>query len=134
MNLNKIQNLVQKVSQSQKVKKVVADLQTMSADIQKRVNKVNTDQAVKKYKEIMKKISTAEGELEKELSTVIGKLKKSATEVEKNYKIYKKKAYQQKSKIEKILKNKTVVLSAEAKVKPKKSTGKTKARKKAIRK
>ena len=78
MALSKIQTLIQKLSESENVKKVVADVQTLSTDIQKRVQNLNADDAVKKYKEIVKKVSKAEGDLQKEVNKVIVKIKKSA--------------------------------------------------------
>lgn len=108
MALTKIQTLIQKLSESQNVKKVVGDIQNLSNDIQKKVKTLNTDDAVKKYKEIVKKVSKAETDLEKEVTKVIVKIKKSATEVEKNLNLYKKKAVEQRAKLEKILKSKSV--------------------------
>lgn len=107
MALTKFQAFVKKLSESQNVKKVMADLQTLSTDVQKVVKHVNTDEAVKKYKEIMKKVSKRETELEKEVKKMATKFKKTANEAEKNLNVYKKKALEQKSKIEKIFNVKT---------------------------
>jgi hypothetical protein len=105
MALNsKIQTFIKKLSESQNVKKVVKDIQTLSTDVQKRVRTLNSDQAVKKYKDILKKVSQAENNLEKEVNKVVVKIKKSATDVEKNLGLYRKKAMEQKTKIEKMLK------------------------------
>ncbi len=114
MALAKIQSFIQKLSESQNVKKVVVDIQNLSTEVQKRVQNLNTNDAVKKYKEIVKKVSKAEKDLQKEVDKVVGKIKKSATEVEKNLDAYKKKAVQQKSKFEKILKDKQVKVSVSA--------------------
>ena len=124
MALSKIQTLIQKLSESENVKKVVSDIQTLSNDIQKKVQTLNTEEAVRKYKDVVKKVSRAEGDLQKEVTKVIVKLKKSAADIEKNLNLYKKKAVQQRSKIEKILKAKQAGL----KTKP------TATRKKAVRK
>jgi hypothetical protein len=105
MALNsKIQTFIKKLSESQNVKKVVKDIQTLSTNVQKRAQSLKTDEAVRKYKDILKKVSQAENDLEKEVNKVVVKIKKSATEVEKNLGLYKKKAVAQKAKIEKILK------------------------------
>ncbi|MBC7742672.1 MAG: hypothetical protein H7061_10770 [Bdellovibrionaceae bacterium] len=106
MALNKFQSLVKKFSQSPNVKKVIKDLQTLSTDVQKVAKTVNTDDAVKKYKEIMKKVTQREGQLEKEVRKMAVKFKDSASEVEKNLGSYKKMALQQKERFEKILKGK----------------------------
>jgi hypothetical protein len=42
--------------------------------------------AVKKYKELVKKVSAKEKQLQKEVTMVVTKFKKTAGEVEKNYK------------------------------------------------
>ncbi|MBC7421410.1 MAG: actin-binding protein [Bdellovibrio sp.] len=112
MALTKFQSFVKKISESQNVKKVIADLQTLSTDVQKVVKQVNTDDAVKKYKEIMKKVSKREAELEKEVKKMTVKFKKSASEAEKNLMVYKKKALEQKAKIEKMFKGKTSAKAA----------------------
>lgn len=106
MALSKIQSIIKQLSESQNVKRVIGDIQTLSEDIQKRVQSLNTDQAVKKYKEIMKKVTETEADLEKEVNKVITQIKKSATEVEKNLGQYKKKAIAQKTNLEKIIKGK----------------------------
>ncbi len=127
MALTKFQTFVKKLSESQNVKKVIKDLQTLSTDVQKVVKQVNSDDAVKRYKDIMKKVSKREAELEKEVKKMAVKFKKSATEVEKNLNVYKKKAYDQKAKFEKMFAGKTRKASTAA------SSAK-KATKKAVRK
>ena len=67
MALTKFQTFVKKLSESQNVKKVIKDLQTLSTDVQKVVKQVNGDDAVKRYKDIMKKVSKREADLEKDL-------------------------------------------------------------------
>jgi hypothetical protein len=134
MALSKIQTLIQKLSESEKVKKVIGDIQTLSTDIQKKVKTLNTDEAVRKYKEIVKKVSKAEKDLEKEVSKVVVKVKKSATEIEKNLSAYKKKAVAQKVEIEKILKSKRPVTNKKAVKKAVKRAPKKRAVTKAIAK
>ncbi len=131
MALNKIQTLVKKISQSQNVKRVVGDIQTISEDLQKRVKHLSKDDAIKKYKEIMKKVTQTEGDLEKEMSKVIDKLKQSKTKVQKSLQDYKKKAVARKNEFEKILKSKGGAKKATAK---KATTQKKTTRKKATRK
>lgn len=133
MALNsKIQMFIKKLSESQNVKKVVKDIQTLSTNVQKRAQALKTDEAVRKYKDILKKVSQAENDLEKEVNKVVVKIKKSATEVEKNLGLYKKKAVAQKSKIEKILKGqKSATKSAGP---SKKRTTKKKTKKSAAKK
>lgn len=106
MALSKIQTFIQKLSESENVKKVLGDIQKLSNELQKKVQTLNADDAIRKYKEIVKKASQAEGDLEKEVNKVIIKIKKSATDVKKDLVLYKKKAVQQKNDLEKILKSK----------------------------
>lgn len=134
MALTKIQTFIKKLSESQNVKKVVKDIQTLSTDVQKRVKALNSDQAVKKYKDLLKKASQAENDLEKEVNKVVVKIKKSATEVEKNLGLYKKKAVAQKSKIEKILKGQKISTSRAGSTKTKKTTKRKAAGKRAAAK
>ena len=134
MALNsKIQTFIKKLSESQNVKKVVKDIQTLSTNVQKRAQALKTDEAVRKYKDILKKVSQAENDLEKEVNKVVVKIKKSATEVEKNLGLYKKKAVAQKAKIEKILKGQKATASRSAGP-AKKRTTKKKAKKSAAKK
>lgn len=106
MALTKIQTFIQKLSESENVKRVLGDIQKLSNELQKKVQTLNTDDAIRKYKEIVKKASQAEGDLEKEVNKVIIKIKKSATDAKKDLVLYKKKAVQQKNDLEKILKSK----------------------------
>lgn len=136
MALAKFQSFIQKLSESENVKKVVVDIQNLSTEIQHRVQNLNTNDAVKKYKEIVKKVSKAENDLQKEVNKVIVKIKKSATDVEKNLGAYKKKAVTQKNKLEKILKTQKGKGSVAAKtaVKGKKSPAKKAAKRPAKKK
>ena len=79
-------------------------------------------------KEIVKKVSAAEKDLQKEVNKVVVKIKTSATDVEKNLDLYRKKAIQQKNKIEKLLKSKKAAPAAKvkkAKAAPKRTAKKT---------
>lgn len=131
MALNsKIQTFIKKLSESQNVKKVVKDIQTLSTDVQKRVKNLNSDKAVKTYKDILKKVSQAENDLEKEVNKVVVKIKKSATEAEKNLDLYRKKAVAQKAKFEKILKGQKAAATKAAGTTKKRATKKKAATKK----
>lgn len=103
MALEKIQGFIQKLSEAPKVKKVVSDIQNLSEEIQNRVQNLNTNDAVKKYKEIAKKVTKAEADLQKEVTKVLNQVRETADEAEKNLELYKKKALQQKAKIEKMI-------------------------------
>jgi len=140
MALNKIQSLIQKIAQTENVKKIIADVQLMTNEIQTKVQKLSADEAVKKYKELAKKVVAAENDLQKEVNKVVSQVKKSADEVEKNFVIYKKKAQEQRNKLEKMILAKTTNFSNQAtpqSVKPSKSKKKMlkkTTRKKTVRK
>lgn len=134
MALTKIQTFIKKWSTSPQVKKVVADIQTISEDLQKRAQHLNKEDAIKKYKEIMKKVSKTEANLEKEMNKVMSKVKQSASQVEKNLNQYKKKAVAQKENIEKVFGAKAKSVSSTAKKTAKKTTTKKKSAKKVVRK
>lgn len=141
MALTNIQKIVQKLSEQKNVKKVIDDVQTVTHDLQTKLQKLSADQAVKKYKELAQKVVTAENELQKEVQKVVAQVKKSATEVEKNLAAYKKKAQAQRSKIEKTLLAKASEYGVKSKKTVYKSKTKTKtkpvvrkAKKKATRK
>lgn len=125
MALTKIQTFIKKLSESENVKKVLGDIQKLSTELQKKVQTLNTDEAVRKYKEIVKKASQAEGDLEKEVNKVIVKIKKSATDVKKDLVTYKKKAVQQKNDLEKILKSKKTATPVKKASKSKKTVKKS---------
>lgn len=125
MALTNIQKIVQKLSEQKNVKKVIADVQAVTHDLQTKIQKISADKAVKKYKDLAKKVVAAENELQREVHKVVAQVKRSATDVEKNLASYKKKAVAQRSKIEKAIKAK----ASEYGVKTKKTTkAKTKAK------
>lgn len=133
MALSKIQNMIMKLSESQNVKKVLTDIQKLSNELQQKVQNLKTDEAILKYKDLVKKASQAEGELEKEVNKVIIKIKKSASDVRGDLMTYKKKALEKKNELEKILKAKKAAPQATAKTSAPKSK-KKKAAKRAKKK
>lgn len=104
MALDKIQTIIKKISNSGRLKKVIADVQTVKSDLQSQIKKLNTDTAVRRYKTLVKQVSEKEKVLQNEISQVVATVKKSAADVEKNFKAYKTKAQAQRSKLEKIIK------------------------------
>lgn len=106
MALTRIQTIVQKLSGQKNVKKVIADIQNVTHDLQTKLQKLSADQAVKRYKDLAKKVVTAENELSREVTKVVAQVKKSATDVEKNLANYKKKAKAQRTKLEKVIRTK----------------------------
>lgn len=114
MALDKIQTIIQKISNSGRLKKVIAEVQTVKSDLQSQMKKLNTDTAVRRYKTMMKKVSEKEKLLQSEISQVVATVKKSAADVEKNFKSYKTKAQAQRSKLEKMIKTELNKVKAQA--------------------
>lgn len=105
MALDKIQSIIKKISNSGRLKKVIAEVQAVKGDLQSQVKKLTTDEAVRQYKSMMKKVVEKEKALQSEISDVVATVKKSAQDVEKNFKAYKTKAQAQRSKLEKMIKS-----------------------------
>lgn len=114
MALNKIQSIIKKISNSDRLKKIIAEVQTVKGDLQSQMKKLNTDEAVRQYKTMMKKVVEKEKQLQSEISDVVATVKKSAHDVEKNFKTYKTKAQAQRSKLEKTIKSEITKLKAKA--------------------
>lgn len=114
MALEKIQSIIKKISNSDRLKKVIAEVQTVKGDLQSQMKKLNTDEAVRQYKTMMKKVVAKEKQLQSEILDVVATVKKSAQDVEKNFKSYKTKAQAQRSKLEKTIKSEITKLKAQA--------------------
>jgi hypothetical protein len=125
MALDKIQTIIQKISNSGRLKKVIAEVQTVKSDLQSQMKKLNTDSAVRRYKAMMKKVLEKEKLLQNEISQVVATVKKSASDVEKNFKAYKTKAQAQRTKLEKMIKKELGKVKAQT---TKKSTPAKKAK------
>ena len=115
MALEKIQSIIKKISNSGRLKKVIADVQAVKGDLQSQVKKLTTDEAVRQYKTMMKKVVEKEKALQSEISDVVATVKKSAQDVEKNFKAYKTKAQAQRSKLEKMIKSELSKVKSNAK-------------------
>lgn len=133
MALEKIQSIIKKISSSGRLKRVIADVQAVKSDLQSQVKKLTTDEAVRQYKTMMKKVVEKEKALQSEISDVVATVKKSAQDVEKNFKAYKTKAQAQRSKLEKIIKSELNKVKANASSKNTAPAKKTKAKKKATK-
>lgn len=129
MALDKIQNMISKLSKDPKVKKVISEVQSASKDIQSKLNTLNKQDAMKAYKQIMKKVASKENELQKEVKVILTKVKKSATEVEKNLKAYKKQAEAKRAQFEKMLRAKASGTKTTAKKAKRKAKRKSSAKK-----
>ncbi len=131
MALEKIQSIIKKISSSGRLKRVIADVQAVKSDLQTQVKKLTTDEAVRQYKTMMKKVVEKEKALQSEISDVVATVKKSAHDVEKNFKAYKTKAQAQRSKLEKMIKSELSKVKANANAKKAAPAKKSKTKKKA---
>ncbi|MFN8847221.1 MAG: hypothetical protein ACK5V3_06740 [Bdellovibrionales bacterium] len=125
--MNQLSKIIENLSQNPNVKKFIADVERLGTDLKKMQAELNKkfstekEQAIKKakaeYDRVLAKVKTAEKDLNKEVNQAIVKIKKSASQVEKNLKTYKKTATVQKAKAEKILKAKKKTTTKKAKKK-----------------
>ena len=123
------QKLIQNLSKNKNVQSFLSDFEKLSTDLKKRSKQLNqmwnteksktVAQAQTQYHKMVKNISQAQIELDREVSKAISLIIKSADDVEKNLTAYKKKAMAQKAKVEKVLSAKTAKTSAKKAKKPK---------------
>lgn len=125
--------MLQKISETPNIKKVIDDVQIAKHEIQVKLNGLNANDAVKKYKDLVKKVSAKEKVLQKEVVRVMATVKKTAADVEKNLEAYKKKANAQRAKLEKTIKAQAAQFSAK-KTPHKKTKTTAKSKKKVVRK
>lgn len=136
MALEQIKKMIKQISETPNVKKVLDDVQAKRSEIEMKIRNIDTDKAVKKYKELVKGLTTQEAKLQKELKTVISKVKKTADEVESNIEVYRKKADAQRERLEKIVKQKAQEFSGKKSVAKSgaKATAKSASKKKTTKK
>ncbi|MBK7962958.1 MAG: actin-binding protein [Bdellovibrionales bacterium] len=107
------QKIIQNLSRNKNVQSFLADFDKVSSELKgksKQLNQLWTSekhktvkQAYAQYQKMVRSISKAQMELDREVSKAISLIVKSADDVEKNLSAYKKKAVAQKAKIEKAL-------------------------------
>lgn len=137
---NGFTKMIENLSQNPNVKRFLADFDLLSKDLKKLQGELNKklntekDQALRKakaeYEKILARVKVAEKDLNKEVQQAITKIKKSATQVEKNLTQYRQKANAQRARAEKILKanattKKTAPAARTRKAKTTKKTAKT---------
>ena len=127
------QKLIQNLSKNKNVQSFLSDFEKLSSDLKKRSKQLNqmwtteksktVAQAQTQYHKMVKNISQAQLELDREVSKAISLIIKSADDVEKNLTAYKKKAMAQKAKVEKVMSS-NKVKTAGKKAKMSKTTAK----------
>lgn len=133
------QKILNNLSNNKNVQSLLENFQNLSDEIKKRETElkgrfdVQKDEklelAWQKYQEIVKVLSVSEAKLEKEVNLTLDKIKKSATVLEKNIGIAKKKAIAKKAQLEKTIfkkaaKKKTTTKKAVSKTRVAKATTK----------
>ena len=126
--------IIENLSKNPNVKKFLSDFDRLSQDLKKLQTNLNQklnvekEQALKKakaeYSKILTRVKVAEKDLNKEVQTAITKIKKSASQVEKNLNNYKKKATQQQAKATQMLKAKSTTKKAAPKARTTKKSSK----------
>ncbi len=134
------QKIIQNLSRNKNVQSFLSDFDKVSADLKGKSKKLNqlwttekhktVKQAHAQYQKMVKSISKAQMELDREVSKAISLIVKSADDVEKNLSAYKKKAIAQKARIEKALRGTTSLSQKASQRNPAKSPRKVSKTKK----
>lgn len=119
MATSTFQKFLGNLSGNKNVKNLVSDFQKLSKELRQKGAEINRNmksnktvsEAKAQYKKIMAKVANSQKQLDKELDKALGKIRKSAADVEKNLQFYKKKAAAQSKKLEKSLKAQTKATS-----------------------
>lgn len=135
------QKILGNLSKNKNVQNLLENFQKLSDEIKKRETELKgsfdqkkeekLEQAWKKYQEIVKVLSTSEEKLEKEVNITLGKIKKSASTLEKNIVVAKKKAIAKKNELEKTLFKNQMTKTSKKKTSKKAATTKKATTKKA---
>jgi hypothetical protein len=129
------QKILNNLSNNKNVQSLLQNFQSLSEEIKKREadlkgrfdakKEEKLELAWQKYQDIVKVLSASESKLEKEVNLTLAKIKKSATALEKNIVVAKKKAIAKKAQLEKTI-FKKAAKKATAKGTTKKTTAKSK--------
>ncbi|MBX3039729.1 MAG: actin-binding protein [Bdellovibrionaceae bacterium] len=135
MATSALQKFLNQLSKNKNVQNVVNEFTKIGDEIKKRSTELNQrwteekdktlHQAQDKYHQILKAVNSTQSQLDKEVTKAIEKIRASATEVEKNLDYYRKKAVEQKDRVEKILKSKKKAAAKTTKKTAKKVAKKT---------
>lgn len=119
------QKLIQNLSKNKNVQSFLSDFAKVSEDLKGKTQELNKkwqqeksktfDQAHTQYQKVIKSISQTQAELDREVNKAIALIIKSADDVERSLSAYKKKALEQKTKIEKLLKQSKTAQKASSK-------------------
>lgn len=115
------QKLIQNLSKNRNVQSFLSDFEKLSDDLKEKRKLLNqkwtsgkkktVSQAYGQYQKVVKSISKAQLELDREVSKAISLIIKSADDVEKNLTAYKKMAIAKKAKVEKLIASKQAQFS-----------------------
>lgn len=143
MAVSAIQKFVNQLSRNPNVLKVVSEFNRLGGELVKRGQELNDrfyagsertlEQAHARVQQVVKAVSEAQEQLDSEVNAAVLRIKKSASSVEKGLESYRKKALQQKTKIEKMLKAQSKK-NAAAKKTSKKTAKRATTKKKTTRK
>ena len=113
MAIASLQKFLSQLSKNKNVQKTVNELTKISDDLNKRGTELSKrftagkektlKQARDGYHQMLKAVGTSQTQLDKEMNKALGKIRSAATEVEKNLEYYRKKALDQKERVEKMM-------------------------------
>lgn len=134
MAVSRIQSFLDQLSKNKNVKNVVGEFNRLGIEVRKRSVDLNQrlskegekalKQAHAKVQDALKSVTAAQTQLDKEVDAAVKKIRKSAEQMESGLEFYRKRAIEQKNRIEKMIR-------AKAKTTRKKTT--KKATKKKVR-
>lgn len=111
--MNLAQKIITNLSKNKNVQSFIGDFDRISSELKSLSKDLNSkfkaeksrtvQQALAKYQELLRGISKAQSDLDREVNKAIAKIIKSAETVEQNLSLFKKKAITQKAKIEKAM-------------------------------
>lgn len=114
MAVSTIQKFLDQLSRNPNVQKVVNEFNRLGGDLVKKGHDLNErlyagsektlEQAHSRVQQVVKAVGDAQNQLDREVNAAVARIKKSAASVEKGLESYRKKALQQKTRIEKMLK------------------------------
>lgn len=119
MATNSMQKLINKLAKSPQFKKALDEVHKVANDLKTKATNLNINvklppetkekiqEALKQYQVLLTRVNQTEKQVETEINKVVNNLRKKQSQVEKNLKVYKKKAFEQKQKLEKMFSQKT---------------------------
>ena len=139
MAVTAIQKFLDQLSKNKNVKDVVDEFQRLSTEVKKRGQEMNAKlteggeqtwkQAHDRYNKVISTIHQTQKQLDREVENAVGKIRASATQLEKNLDSYRKQAHAQKDKLAKMIRKSAKSAAKTPKKSPKRAARKSSRKK-----